>query len=136
MGVVVATDAADTRVSAAAPAEAELVVATVEPGLAGRVAAMARSITHPEFQRNATAATAAPDEGPTPREARLEATFMVLARDRKAEPLRSSLRGRQITPAAITFRAINPRLALRVNPVSDPVIIRAQNRMCASNAAA
>ena len=38
---------------------AELVVATVEPGLAMVLAAMARAITHPESQRDATAATAA-----------------------------------------------------------------------------
>ena len=93
MGVTVVTEAAeepapsaaedmqvsvaeDTRVSAAAPVRAELVVAMAEPGSVGLAAAMARGITHPESQRNATApivateATAATGKGITHREPR------------------------------------------------------------------
>jgi hypothetical protein len=144
MAAAVATEAEDTPASAAgdvqvlvaAPISAELVVATVEPGLAVLLAAMGRGITHPESQRDGTAATAAMGKDTTHRQARLEARFMVRVPGRKVESLPSSLPGRQIIPVAITSREINPGFALRVNPVSSPVIIRAQNRIFASNAPA
>jgi hypothetical protein len=124
MRVGVDTEAADTgasaagdmRVSAEAPISAELVMALAEPGLAVLVAAMARGITHLESRRDATAAT---DKNTTQREARLEARFMVPARDRKVEPLPSSLLGRQVTRVATTSHEINPLLALRANPASS-----------------
>ena len=127
MAVTVVTEAADTRasagdtpaVSAAAPVRVELVVATVEPGLAVLVAPMARGITHPGSRRDVTAATAAMGNGATHREARLDGSFMVLARDRKVEPLPSSLLGRQSILVATTSHEINPPLALRANPASS-----------------
>lgn len=77
MGVAVVTEAAEEpAASAAAPVRAELVVAMAEPGSVGLAAAMARGITHPESQRNATApivateATAATGKGITHREPR------------------------------------------------------------------
>ena len=126
MGVAMVTGA-DTRVSAgdtpaasaAAPVQVELVAATVEPGLAVVVAAMARGITHPGSRRDITAATAAMGKRAMHREARLDGRFMVLARDRKVEPLPSSLLGRQSILVATTSHEINPLLALRANPASS-----------------
>jgi len=148
MAVTVVTEAADTRasagdtpaVSAAAPVRVELVVATVELGSAVLLAATERGITHRESQLDAmaaiapTEAPAATGKGTTHREARLEDRFMVPARDRKVELLPSSLRRRQVVPVATTFRESNPALALRVNPVSSPVITGARIGMFASNA--
>ncbi len=127
-GVAVVTEAADTRasagdmvaVSAAASVRVELLVATVEPGLAGPAATMARGIIHPESQRDATAATADMAKSTPHREARLEGRFTVPARDRKVELLPSSLLGRHAIPVAITFRKIDPGLVLRVSPLSSP----------------
>ena len=136
MGVAVATEAEDTRVSAAAPISAELVAATVEPELAMVLSAMGRGITHPESQRDATVAMAATGKDTMYREARLAARFIVLLRDRKVKLLLGSLLDRQIIQAAIMSLEINPGLALRtVSPVSSTVIIRAQLRMSATNAA-
>ena len=78
-GVAVATEAEDTavvsaaedtRALVAAAMSAELVMATVELELAMVLAAMARGIIHPEYQRDATAATAATGKGITHREPR------------------------------------------------------------------
>ena len=44
---------------------------------------------------------------------------MVPARDRRVEPLPSSLLHRQVVPLATTSREINPLLALRANPASS-----------------
>src|SRR5450759_1259418 len=101
MGVAVATETEDTRALAAdtpavppaAAISAGLVVATVESGLAMVLAPMARGITHPESQRDATAATAAMGKGTTYREARLAGRFIVLLRVRKVGPLPGSLPG-------------------------------------------
>ena len=127
MGVAMVTGA-DTRVSAgdtpaasaAAPVQVELVAATVEPGLAVVVAAMARGITHPGSRRDITAATAAMGKRALcTAKPRLDGRFMVLARDRKVEPLPSSLLGRQSILVATTSHEINPLLALRANPASS-----------------
>ena len=125
-----------TQVSAAAPVRAELVVATAVPGLVGLAAAMARGITHPESQRDATAATADMVKITTHRESRLEGRFMVLARDRKIELLPSSLRGRHAIPLAITFRQIDPGLVSRASPLSSRVIMRKKIGIYASSARA
>jgi hypothetical protein len=58
-------------------------------------------------------------KGTTHREARLEARLTVPARDRKIEPLPSSLLGRQSIPVATTSHEIDPLLALRANPASS-----------------
>ena len=114
------------RVSAAALLQVELVVATAEPALAVVVPAMARGLTHPESQRDATAATAATGKGTTHREARPEARLMVLARERKVGPLPSSLLGRQGILVATTSHEINPALALRANPASSNALAQLQ----------
>ena len=57
--MAVVSAAEDTRALAAAAIPAELVMATVELELTMVLAAMARGIIHPEYQRDATAATAA-----------------------------------------------------------------------------
>jgi hypothetical protein len=111
-------------------------VATVERGSAAVVTAMAGDITHREFPPGATAATAATGKGTMHREAQLEAEFMVLVRDRKVEPLPSSLLVRQIIPVAITSREINPELDSRVSPASSPVIMQTQIGTFGSNALA
>jgi hypothetical protein len=105
----------DTLVSAVVPILLEAVAATAEPDLVGLAAAMARSITHPECQRDATVAMH--------RESRLEGRFMVRARERKVERLPGNFLGRHAILAAITFRKINPGLALRVSPQSRRVIM-------------
>ena len=134
MGVAVVTEAAagtavsaseDTQVSAALVMRAELVVATVEPGSV-MVPVMARATTHPESQRDATAATAATGKGTTHREARLEGRFIVLLRARKVRPLPSSLLGRQSILVATTSHEINPLLDLRVNPASSNALAQLQ----------
>ena len=120
MGVAVVTEAAeDTQVSAAVVMRAELVVATVEPGSVMVVPVMARATTHPGSRRDATAATAAMGKDTMHREARLEGRLTVPARDRKIEPLPSSLLGRQSILVATTSHEINPLLALRANPASS-----------------
>ena len=101
-------------------------MATVELELAMVLAAMARAIMHPESQRDATAATAATGKGITHREARLEGRFIVLARDRKVEPLPGSLLGRQSILVATTSHEINPLLALRANPASSNALAQLQ----------
>jgi len=93
-----ASAAGENRISAAVAMPAELVVTTAEPGAVGLAAAMARGLTHPESQRKATVAMH--------REARPEGRFMVLARDRKIEPLPSSLHGLQIGLELTTFPVI------------------------------
>jgi hypothetical protein len=127
--------AVDTRVSAAVPVLPELVMDTVQRGLVV-LAATAGGSTHPEFQQDATAGTVVTGKGTTHRGARLEARFIVLARDHKVGPLPVSLLGRQITLVAITPREIDPALVLRVNPVSSLVITRVQIGISASNAPA
>src|SRR5947207_11868520 len=67
-------------------------------GSADQLARMRQGPTHPESQRNATVAMH--------REARPEGRFMVLARDRKIEPLPSSLHGLQIGLELTTFPVI------------------------------
>jgi len=141
-GVAVVTEAADTRalagdalvVSAAASVPVELLVATVEPGLVGPAAAMARATTHPGSQRDATAPTAAPDKGLMHREVRLERRFIVLLRVRKAGLLPGSLLSRQVVPVATMSREINPELGLLVSPACSPVVTRGQVGIFASNA--
>ncbi len=113
------TQAEDTQVSVAVPMAAVRLVATAELGLAGVPVAMARGIIHPESRLDTTATTGDMDRATTHREAQREARFMVPARDRKVEPLPSSLLHRQVVPAATTSREINPPLALRVNPASS-----------------
>ena len=115
-----ASAAEDTRISAAVAMPAELVVTTAEPGAVGLAAAMARGLTHPESQRNATVAMH--------REARPEGRFMVLARDRKIEPLPSSLHGLQIGLELTTFPVINLALALRVNPAPSNALAHLQTQ--------
>lgn len=144
MAVVVVTEAeatralaaGDTWVSAAALVPLEVVVATVEPGLAVLLAVMAQGISHPESRPDATAVTAATGKGTIRLEARLAGRLMVLARDRKAESLPGSLLGRQDMLVAITSRETNRGLAMRVNLVSSPVIIRGQIGMSARGALA
>ena len=51
---------------------------------------------------------------------------MVLARDRKVEPLPSSLLGRQGILVATTSHEINPLLALRANPASSNALAQLQ----------
>ena len=114
----VASAAGENRISAAVAMPAELVVTTAEPGAVGLAAAMARGLTHPESQRKATVAMH--------REARPEGKFMVLARDRKIEPLPSSLRGLQIGLEVTTFPVINLALALRVNPAPSNALAQLQ----------
>src|SRR3954447_5910035 len=75
-------------VSAVVPILVEAVAATAELGSADQLARIRQGPTHPESQRNATVAMH--------REARPEGRFMILARDRKIEPLPSSLHGLQI----------------------------------------
>ena len=106
----------DAQDSAVAPTLAELVVATVELGLAMLLAAMARGITHLESRQDAMAATG---KGTTHREARLDRRSIVPGRSRKVGPLPSSLPGRQVTRVAITSREISPALALRANQASS-----------------
>ncbi|PYL50660.1 MAG: hypothetical protein DMF32_03585, partial [Verrucomicrobia bacterium] len=60
------------------------------------------------------------------REARPEGRFMVLARDRKIEPLPSSLHGLQIGLELTTFPVINLALALRVNPAPSNALAQLQ----------
>ena len=114
----------DTQVSAGAPVRAELVVVTPAAGLVGLAAAMPRGITLPESQQAATAATADMRKSTTHRDPRLEARYIVLARDRKVEPLPSNLLGRHAIPVAITFRKIDPGLVLRVSLLCSRVIMR------------
>ena len=109
-----ASAAEDMQVSAAAPVRAELVVTTLDPGLAVLLAATERGITRPESQQGATAVTAATDKGTMHREARLEIRFIVLLRVRKAESLPGSSLGRQSIRAAITSHEISPGLALPI----------------------
>jgi hypothetical protein len=124
--------AEDTRVSAAVSERAELVLATAEPVLVGLAAAMARGITHPESQRDATAlivtteATAATGKGITHREPRRGIRLIVLLTVRKAEPLPGSLLGRQSILVATTSHEINPLLALRANPASSNALAQLQ----------
>ena len=113
-----ASAAGENRISAAVAMPAELVVTTAEPGAVGLAAAMARGLTHPESQRKATVAMH--------REARPEGKFMVLARDRKIEPLPSSLHGLQIGLELTTFPVINLALALRVNPAPSNALAHLQ----------
>jgi len=126
MAVPVVTEARATQASAAALVRAELVVATVVPGLAVLVGPMARAITHPGSRQDATAATAGMGKGTTHREARLEARLTVPARDRKIEPLPSSLLGRQSILVATTSHEINPPLALRASPASSNTLAQLQ----------
>jgi hypothetical protein len=129
MGVAVATteEVGDSAVLAVAPMGAQPVMATVEPALAMLAAATERGTTHPGSQRDATAAT-----DTMRREARLEVRFMALIRGIQVELLPGSLLGRQIIQVATTSLEINPRSALRiVNPVCNPVIIRAAIPICA-----
>ena len=113
-----ASAAEDNRISAAVAMPPELVVTTAEPGAVGLAAAMARGLTHPESQRKATVAMH--------REARPEGRFMVLARDRKIEPLPSSLRDLQIGLEVTSFPGINLALALRVNPAPSNALTQLQ----------
>jgi len=87
-------------------------------GSADQLARMRQGPTHPESQRNATVAMH--------REARPEGRFMVLARDRKIEPLPSSLHGLQIGLELTTFPVINLALALRVNPAPSNALAQLQ----------
>jgi hypothetical protein len=117
VGAMVGSAVADAPVSAAAaPILVELVVATAELGLAVLLAAMARGITRPESQQDATAATADMGKITTHRESRPEGRFMVPGRSRTVGSLPTSLPGRQVTRAAITSREIDPGLVLRANP--------------------
>ena len=54
------------------------------------------------------------------------ARLMVPARDRKIEPLPSSLLGRQSILVATTSHEINPLLALRANPASSNALAQLQ----------
>src|SRR5438874_2987763 len=105
-------------VSAVVPILVEAVAATAELGSADQLARMRQGPTHPESQRNATVAMH--------REARPEGRFMVLARDRKIEPLPSSLHGLQIGLELTTFPVINLALALRVNPAPSNALAQLQ----------
>lgn len=126
--------AEDARGSAAAPVRAELVAAIVEPGLADLAAAMARGLTRPEFQLGATAAIAALANGTTRRKARVEARFIVPARDRKVGPRPGSLLGRQGILVATMSREINPALGLLVSRACSPVVTPRQVAIFASSA--
>ena len=105
-------------VSAVVPILVEAVAATAELGSADQLARMRQGPTHPESQRNATVAMH--------REARPEGRFMVLARDRKIEPLPSSLRDLQIGLEVTSFPGINLALALRVNPAPSNALTQLQ----------
>ncbi len=130
MGVVAVTGAgamrgsavADAQGLAAAPTSAELVVATVELGSAMLLA----GITHPESQRDVTAAMADTDKDITRHEHRLEGRFIGLRRVRKVEPRPGSLLGRQNILAATTYHEIDPGLVLRANPASTNAVARLQ----------
>jgi hypothetical protein len=110
-------------VSAAPAISAELVMATVELELPMALAAMARVTIRPESQRDATAATG---KGITRREPRPGIRFIGLLPVRKAEPVPSSLLGRQGIPVATTFHEINPALASRANPASNNALAQRQ----------
>ena len=129
VGDTLASAAADTQGSVAALVQVGLVVAIVEPGLAGLGPAMAGGITHLESQLGAMAAMAAmaaTGKDTTQREPRVEATFMVPVQGHKVESLPNSLLVRQITPVAIMSREINPGLVSRANPASSNAAARPQ----------
>ena len=135
MGVAVVTEAADTaalaaedtRVSAAAAMRVELVVATAEPGLVMVVPAMARGHYSPGISTGRYGGYSGYGQRHyAPRSSTGRPSLWFPARDRKIEPLPSSLLGRQGILVATTSHEINRLLALRANPASSNALAQLQ----------